>query len=136
MRHASGPDSIYSNIKAVLDKCIAENRPVRAYVSGPMTIIEDNNITAFRLAAEELRALGYEVLSPLELPTTMRGAEWHDCLREDIKAICDADMLVLLSGWEHSSGAHLEVHIAHRLGLGVISLQDLRNIMFFAPELS
>ncbi|MFI7864062.1 hypothetical protein ACFMJM_23825 [Acinetobacter baumannii] len=30
-----------------------------------------------------------------------------------------------MPGWEHSSGAHLELHIAHRVGLTVLNVGEL-----------
>ena len=45
-------------------------------------------------------------------------------MRADIKALCDCTHLVLLPGWENSNGAHLELHIAHRIGLKVQQLAD------------
>ena len=40
-------------------------------------------------------------------------------MRTDIKALCDCDSIILLPGWEKSNGAHLELHIAHRIGLEI-----------------
>ena len=44
---------------------------------------------------------------------------WHQFMRADIKALCDCDALALLDGWQHSAGAQLELHLAHRLGLEI-----------------
>lgn len=67
---------------------------------------------------------GYEVLNPAELnpdPT----ASWHDCMRADIKALCGCDAISLLPGWEKSQGAHLELHVAHRIGLQVLFVSEI-----------
>lgn len=96
----------------------------RIYISGPMTGIEDFNFPAFHAAAVALRGMGYVVSSPAEVnpDTTMT---WEQCLRADIKALCDCDVIALLPGWENSKGAHLEVHVAHRLGIRVAALHTL-----------
>lgn len=87
-----------------------------------------SNFPAFNAAAAVLRGRGYDVVNPAEIdpgiPEPAEGApEWEGfylaCLRADIKALCDCDALALLPGWENSKGAHLELHIAHRLGLRV-----------------
>ena len=96
----------------------------RVYVSGPMTGLPGLNFGAFFRAAGQLRALGLEVVNPAELcpdPAT----PWQECLRADIRALCDCTHLALLPGWEDSKGAHLEVHIAHRLGIRVRALDAL-----------
>lgn len=88
------------------------------YISGPMTGMPDLNYPAFNAEAARLRALGYAVVNPVEINPDGH-TPWHECLRKDLKALCDCDTLVLLPGWEKSSGSHLELHVAHRLGLTI-----------------
>ena len=91
---------------------------MRAYLSGPMTGQPELNFPAFNETARLLRSAGHEVVNPAELnpdPTT----SWEDCMRTDIKALCDCSHIVMLAGWETSKGAHLELQIAHRLGMGI-----------------
>ena len=93
----------------------------RIYISGPMTGLPAFNFPAFHAAAGELRGRGYEVVNPAEINAETNG-DWHFYLRADIKALCDCDALALLPGWENSKGAHLELHVAHRLGLQIATL--------------
>lgn len=106
------------------------------YLSGPMSGYEDNNFPAFNAAAAALRARGLRIVNPAEIqpdhpmpaePST--AVEWkafyNACMRADIKALCDCQGIALLHGWEHSNGAQLELHIAHRLGLRVFFVKDL-----------
>lgn len=125
--HPNSMAALFTPIYEIFDKAAAAGRGVRVYVSGPMTGIQEFNFPAFKAATALLRQRGYEVLCPTEIEPNL-SATWHECLRGDIKAICDVDMLVLLPGWENSKGAHLEVHIAHRLGIGVISFRDLEQL--------
>lgn len=90
----------------------------RIYISGPMTGLPELNFPAFHAAAKALRALGYEVVNPAEVnPDSTKP--WQQCMRDDIRALCDCDATALMEGWEASKGAHLELHIAHRLGMEV-----------------
>jgi hypothetical protein len=97
---------------------------MRVYISGPMTGIADLNFPAFNLAAAMLRQKGVEAVNPAEVNPDS-AMPWEQCMRADIKALCDCDTIALLPGWERSRGAHLEVHIAHRLGMRVVALGDL-----------
>lgn len=94
------------------------------YISGPMTSLPDLNFPAFNKAAEDLRSIGHKVVNPAEINPN-DGMTWEQCMRADIRALCDCDTLATLPGWENSKGAHLEVHIAHRLGITITSVADL-----------
>lgn len=96
----------------------------RIYLSGPMTGLPDLNFPAFNEAARVLRARGFDVVNPAEINPDA-GMSWEQCMRADIKALCDCDTIALLPGWEASKGAHLEVHVAHRLGLDVAPVDKL-----------
>ena len=94
------------------------------YLSGPMTGIPKHNFPAFHDAATELRSMGFRVVNPAEINSVPGANSWEQCLRNDIKALCDCDAIILLPGWEGSRGAHLEVHIAHRVGMQIARIQD------------
>lgn len=97
---------------------------MKLYISGPMSGIEDWNFPAFHAAAVRLRKLGYEVVNPAEInPDTTLS--WEQCLRLDIKHLCDCDGIVLLPGWMYSEGAQLELMIAHRLEMEIYMLDEL-----------
>lgn len=102
---------------------------MKVYLSGPMSGLPQSNFPAFNAAAAALRGLGLQVVNPAEItpigadtpaddaPEAEHKLYWQKCLRADLAALCDCDAIVTLPGWERSSGAHLEVHVAHRLGL-------------------
>lgn len=96
----------------------------RVYVSGPMTGLPELNFPAFNAAAFRLRALGLDVVNPADInpDNTM---SWNACMRADIKALCDCTTLALLPGWQQSSGAHIELNLAHRLGMQITTVEDL-----------
>jgi len=98
---------------------------MRLYLSGPMTGMPELNFPAFHADATWLRGHGYEVINPAELNPD-QSKTWGECMRTDIKALCDCDCLALMDGWEGSQGAHLEVHIAHRIGIRILHINQLR----------
>ena len=89
---------------------------MRLYLAGPMSGYQDLNFPAFHAEAARLRALGYEVVNPAEI-NAGTSAEWADCMRADIRELVNCDAVALLTGWEKSKGANLEVHIAYELGM-------------------
>lgn len=96
----------------------------RVYLSGPMSGIAEHNFPAFNAEALRLRAAGYRVVNPVEINPDV-GASWETCLRADIKALCDCDVIALMPGWQGSKGAHLELNIAHRLGMTIKTVEQL-----------
>lgn len=92
---------------------------MRLYLSGPMSGIPDNNFPAFHEWAQRLRAAGHDVVNPAELP---EADTWEMCLRKDMRELPTCDGIALMPGWERSKGAHLELHVAHRLGMEVMHL--------------
>lgn len=96
----------------------------RIYLSGPMTGQLDLNFPAFHVEASRLRALGYQVVNPAELNPDP-AADWPACMRADLRALLGCDAICLIDGWETSAGAHLELHVAHRVGLEVLQAREV-----------
>ena len=89
------------------------------YIAGPMRGLPEFNYPAFRRAAERLRALGHIVVSPVELNhgTDDDGTKPPvHYLRNDILALLTCDAIAVLPGWQHSTGARLEVAVAITFG--------------------
>lgn len=92
---------------------------MKLYIAGPMTGLPELNFPAFHAETEKLRAQGFEVVNPAEVNPD-HTMSWHDCMRRDIAELVKCDAVRLLTGWENSSGARLEEHIAMRLGMKII----------------
>ncbi|WP_259331943.1 DUF4406 domain-containing protein [Pseudomonas sp. GW101-3H06] len=71
-------------------------RKNRVYVAGPMTGLMDFNYPAFNAAADQLRALGYEVENPAD-HGIVPGAEWADYMAYDLTRPGLCGMIALLT---------------------------------------
>lgn len=88
------------------------------YLAGPMRGYQDFNYPAFNEAAAKLRAVGFMVLNPVEVNHHSSGI--RACMTVDTAMICQqAEGVVLLPGWEASSGARAEVALAECIGIPV-----------------
>jgi hypothetical protein len=116
---------------------------MRVYISGPMTGIPEFNRPAFIKAKCKLIALGYDVISPVdvgdELAERMAPTKpnWTDYMRDDIRALVECEAIYLLDGWDKSKGATAEKRIADDLGIpsinNIIQGADLRALDDLAP---
>lgn len=115
-------------------------QPSKLYVAGPMRGYRNFNYAAFNRATKALRNKGYEVLSPVELEadipksdpvfgSTNQGDPMpHEFARRDFRAITEADGIVLLPGWQYSSGVRQEVAVARACGLQAYVYSDARPV--------
>lgn len=100
---------------------------MKLYLSGPMRGLPRNNVPAFDKAAAELRAAGYEVVSPVEMdrnsgldPEQNLDDMLADKLIERDLALMpylNLDGVAVLPGWEHSVGAKQEFALALKIGI-------------------
>ena len=64
--------------------------------------------------------------SPAEI---QEAGIWELCLRLDLRELTTCDAIALMPGWEGSKGAHLELHVAHRLGMEVMHLTEAFDLV-------
>jgi Domain of unknown function (DUF4406) len=101
------------------------------YLAGPMTNVPQFNIPLFDSVALELRAAGWEILSPAELDSPAMQARallspdgdlakleketnetWGTVLGRDVTRVADdVQGLIFLPDWEKSRGAKLEAYV-------------------------
>jgi hypothetical protein len=101
----------------------------RVYLSGPMSGLPEFNFPAFNAEAARLRSIGYQVVNPAEINQEEQG-NWQVCMRRDIVELMSCDTLALLDGWQSSNGAHLEMHIAHRVGMLIVDARSIGGSSF------
>lgn len=89
------------------------------YVSGKITGIENEAHELFEQAEFSLKEQGYSVVNPLKLNHN-HDKSWHSYMKADVKALCDSDIIYMLSNWTDSKGAIIEHTIAMYLGIEVM----------------
>jgi hypothetical protein len=118
---------------------------MRVYLAGPMRGLPNWNSQAFLQAEERWQAAGWEVVSPYrqevllgndsqmlpekELNRLARDPAWlRKVIKEDVSWICQCDALALLSGWEMSMGATVELALAQFLGLDTYDAVTMERV--------
>jgi hypothetical protein len=106
----------------------------RVYIAGPMSGYLDYNFPAFHHVAAQLRERGMDVVNPAELntdPDTNKASTdpYGVCLKRALAGLLTCDMLVLLDGWELSTGARLEEMIARTCNMPVMKIQTLLDAL-------
>lgn len=97
---------------------------LRAYLSGPMTGIEDHNYAAFDIAAMDARGWGLSVCSPAEtsrILLQMQKLTYEQFLEFDAHRVLEADVLIVLAGHEISRGAKFEIFLADTIAKPIYS---------------
>lgn len=98
------------------------------YIAGPMRGYERWNFPAFREACAYVRSVGLTCISPHELDEAIGFTEdttelpegfMAGALRRDVEALLEVDRVLLLPGWEQSTGARFELDVARNIGLKV-----------------
>ena len=90
----------------------------KIYISGKISGIENEAPELFAKAEKELQAKGFETVNPMTL-NHQHNKSWHSYMKEDVKALCECDVIYMLPNWTDSKGAIIEHTIAMYLGLKV-----------------
>lgn len=118
----------------------------RVYLAGPMRGHPHWNARVFDFFRDYWRDAGWNVVSPIDLDrrgglcfqTTAadellrlgQDPAWlRQVMMDDVGAICGCDALAALPGWEHSSGAAVEIALALFLGLPVYAGITMRHLL-------
>jgi len=91
----------------------------KIYISGKISGIESIAPALFEQAEMKLIALGWEVINP----TTIKHIDldsWIGCMKTDIIELMKCDSIFMLSNWETSKGAIIELKLAADLGMKIM----------------
>lgn len=108
-----------------------KNKPMFAYLCGPISGLKDLNCPAFNAAAAHLRALGFEVLNPAELTVDFARGEkkrigrtgvWRKYMYEVLRCIGmhQSEVCIYLPRHDDSRGATSECLAFSALELPVV----------------
>jgi hypothetical protein len=87
------------------------------------------NYPAFATAERQLRALGYDVVSPHHNGDGDMAKPWQWYVRKGLAQLLTCDAIALLPDWEDSRGATLEHRIATELRMECKPLSEwLANV--------
>jgi hypothetical protein len=96
---------------------------VRLYLAGPMSGLPDFNYPAFRTAAQEWRAWGWDVLDPSEKFGGRADLPYEVYIKGSIIDVLASEAIAVLPGWQNSKGATLEVSIGRALGYPIYAAE-------------
>lgn len=88
------------------------NQPYAVYLAGPMTGLPNFNYDAFLKSAIAWRRAGFRVLNPAENYGGDQKRTYPEYIGAALNLLLMAEAIALLPGWERSTGARLELHIA------------------------
>ena len=95
---------------------------MKVYLSGMITG-DSNYRQKFKAMAEELLSYGYVVFNPAVLRD---GFDYEDYMDFDLLILSRCDAIFLMRDWKNSPGAKRECEEAKRLGLQILTEEDLR----------
>ena len=86
------------------------------YIAGRMTGMPGNNYEQFNAKAKQLRAMGWNVVSPAEMDLEVGLSpdreysmdDYRMACKRDLKALEDCDAIYMMHGYETSPGASWE----------------------------
>lgn len=92
-------------------------RPMRIYVSGPITGREHDAEERFREACRALH--GAVPCAGVVNPycSCPPGTPYREAMRRDLRLLLDCDGVALMEGWEGSRGCRAEVAVAEAIGI-------------------
>lgn len=97
---------------------------MRYYLAGKMTGLPNYGYDRFAEVAAKLRAAGFKIASPHEIDYDEtqypRGTRpYKDYMKGGVDLLFECDGIILMEGWEDSTGAPIELSIAEACGYDI-----------------
>lgn len=87
-------------------------RKSRVYLSGPITGVENYKLD-FEVVESELILLGFDkIINPANLDVVIREGDYEEYMKACLTLVDMSDIVIMLPGWEKSSGANREMGYA------------------------
>lgn len=92
----------------------------KIYIAGKIGDLPEAEYKAnFEKAKQEVRSMGFEPVSPVDLPHN-HGRTWNEYMREDLIAMLGCEYVYCLRNWRKSPGAIVEINTALSVGINII----------------
>jgi hypothetical protein len=92
----------------------------KCYIAGKIGGLPEEEYTAkFNKAKEEVAAIGFEPVSPLDLPHK-HDKSWESYMKEDLIVMLQCQAIYLLDNWTTSPGATYEANIAKLVKIKIL----------------
>lgn len=92
----------------------------KCYIAGKIGNLPEAEYKAnFEQGKKEVMELGYEPVSPVDLPH-QHNRTWSDYMREDLIEMLKCESVYALRNWRLSPGATIEINTALSVGLNII----------------
>ena len=92
----------------------------KCYIAGKIGGLSVEEFTAnFAEAKKEVIALGFEPVSPVDLPHN-HNKSWEAYMKEDIIYLMQCTHIYVMRNWRTSPGATIEINLALQLGIHII----------------
>lgn len=101
---------------------------MKIYLSGKISDLPPEEVRAkFAQAADQIRALGHEPVSPLDSGIDY-GDKWEKHIAADIAMLLGCDAIYLLKDWKESKGARIEKAVANECQKSIYLQPDLADL--------
>lgn len=101
---------------------------MKIYLSGKISDLPPEEVRAkFARAADQIRALGHEPVSPLDSGIDY-NRKWEEHIAADIALLLESDAIYLLKDWKGSKGARIEKAVATECGKTIYLQPDLTDL--------
>jgi len=100
---------------------------LKIYLSSKMTGCTNYNYHNFFRVQKVLQKLGWVVINPARNFGSDQTLEYKDYMRAAMHDLLQADAVYVFGNWRDSEGVGFELHIAHKLGIPVLSRKGTEN---------
>lgn len=101
---------------------------MKIYLSGKVSDLPPEEVRAkFAQAADQIRALGHEPVSPLDSGIDYDD-KWEKHIAADIAMLLECDAIYLLKDWKDSKGARIEKAVASECKKDIYLQPDLADL--------
>lgn len=99
----------------------------KCYIAGKIGDLPEPEFKSnFEIAKQEVRDLGFEPVSPVDLPHA-HGKTWSEYMREDLTEMLKCGSVYALRNWRFSPGASIEINTALNIGMNIIHQSNNNN---------